>query len=61
MSYANKAHHGYLGDAVIGEWCNLGAGTSCSNLKNTGGKIKIWDMHRKVFKIGRSKMRTSDG
>jgi len=50
MAYANKAHHGYLGDAVIGEWCNLGAGTSCSNLKNTGGTIKIWDMHRKVFK-----------
>jgi UDP-N-acetylglucosamine diphosphorylase/glucosamine-1-phosphate N-acetyltransferase len=55
MSYANKAHHGYLGDAVIGEWCNLGAGTSCSNLKNTGGKVKIWDMHRKVFKIAGQK------
>ena len=55
MAYANKAHHGYLGDAVIGEWCNLGAGTSCSNLKNTGGKVKIWDMHRKVFKIAGQK------
>jgi len=50
FAYSNKAHHGYLGDSVIGEWCNLGAGTSCSNLKNTGGKIKVWDMHRNTFK-----------
>jgi UDP-N-acetylglucosamine diphosphorylase / glucose-1-phosphate thymidylyltransferase / UDP-N-acetylgalactosamine diphosphorylase / glucosamine-1-phosphate N-acetyltransferase / galactosamine-1-phosphate N-acetyltransferase len=38
---SNKAHDGYLGDSVIGEWCNLGAGTSISNVKNTGGLIKI--------------------
>jgi UDP-N-acetylglucosamine diphosphorylase / glucose-1-phosphate thymidylyltransferase / UDP-N-acetylgalactosamine diphosphorylase / glucosamine-1-phosphate N-acetyltransferase / galactosamine-1-phosphate N-acetyltransferase len=55
FSYSNKAHHGYLGDAVIGEWCNLGAGTSCSNLKNTGGKIKVWDMHRNAFKTAGNK------
>jgi len=41
FGYSNKAHDGYLGDSVIGEWCNLGAGTTCSNLKNTAGKIKI--------------------
>jgi UDP-N-acetylglucosamine diphosphorylase/glucosamine-1-phosphate N-acetyltransferase len=41
--YSNKAHHGYLGDAVIGEWCNLGAGTSCSNVKNTAAPVKVWD------------------
>ena len=40
---SNKAHHGYLGDSVIGEWCNLGAGTSNSNVKNTAGSIGIWD------------------
>ncbi len=40
FGYSNKAHDGYLGDSVIGEWCNLGAGTSCSNLKNTAGEIK---------------------
>ena len=40
---SNKAHHGYLGDSVIGEWCNLGAGTSNSNIKNTAGKISVWD------------------
>jgi UDP-N-acetylglucosamine diphosphorylase / glucose-1-phosphate thymidylyltransferase / UDP-N-acetylgalactosamine diphosphorylase / glucosamine-1-phosphate N-acetyltransferase / galactosamine-1-phosphate N-acetyltransferase len=36
---SNKAHDGYLGDSVIGEWCNLGAGTSNSNVKNTGGNV----------------------
>jgi UDP-N-acetylglucosamine diphosphorylase/glucosamine-1-phosphate N-acetyltransferase len=55
FAYSNKAHHGYLGDAVIGEWCNLGAGTSCSNLKNTGGKIKVWDMYRNTFKTAGNK------
>jgi UDP-N-acetylglucosamine diphosphorylase / glucose-1-phosphate thymidylyltransferase / UDP-N-acetylgalactosamine diphosphorylase / glucosamine-1-phosphate N-acetyltransferase / galactosamine-1-phosphate N-acetyltransferase len=39
---SNKAHDGYLGDSVIGEWCNLGAGTSNSNLKNNASEIKIW-------------------
>ena len=42
---ANKAHEGYLGDAVVGSWCNLGAGTSCSNLKNTAAEVKIWNKH----------------
>jgi UDP-N-acetylglucosamine diphosphorylase/glucosamine-1-phosphate N-acetyltransferase len=41
--YSNKAHNGYLGDSVIGEWCNLGAGTSNSNLKNTGGTVQVWN------------------
>ena len=43
LGYSNKAHDGYLGDSVIGEWCNLGAGTSNSNLKNTAGAVSIWD------------------
>lgn len=38
---SNKAHDGYLGDSVIGSWCNLGAGTTNSNLKNTAGNISI--------------------
>ena len=42
FGYSNKAHDGYLGDSVIGEWCNLGAGTSNSNLKNNAGEIRIW-------------------
>jgi UDP-N-acetylglucosamine diphosphorylase/glucosamine-1-phosphate N-acetyltransferase len=40
---SNKAHDGYIGDSVIGSWCNLGAGTSCSNLKNNAGEIHIWN------------------
>lgn len=39
---SNKGHDGYLGDAVIGEWCNLGAGTSASNLKNNAADIRVW-------------------
>ncbi len=42
FGFSNKAHDGYLGDSVIGEWCNLGAGTSNSNLKNTAGTIQYF-------------------
>ncbi len=38
-AYSNKAHDGYLGDSVIGAWCNIGAGTSNSNVKNTAGHV----------------------
>ncbi|MGH2553643.1 MAG: putative sugar nucleotidyl transferase [Chitinophagaceae bacterium] len=44
FGYSNKAHDGYLGDSVIGEWCNLGAGTTNSNLKNNASEIKIWTL-----------------
>jgi UDP-N-acetylglucosamine diphosphorylase/glucosamine-1-phosphate N-acetyltransferase len=43
MGYTNKAHDGYLGDAVIGEWCNMGAGATNSNVKNTAGDVKVWN------------------
>jgi UDP-N-acetylglucosamine diphosphorylase/glucosamine-1-phosphate N-acetyltransferase len=50
---SNKAHDGYLGNSVIGEWCNLGADTNCSNLKNNYDEIKIWDEHtNKSVKTG---------
>lgn len=49
MGYSNKAHHGYLGDAVIGEWCNLGAGATNSNVKNTAGIVQIWDFHTRQY------------
>lgn len=42
FGYSNKGHDGYLGDSVIGEWCNLGAGTSNSNMKNNAGEVRIW-------------------
>jgi len=41
MPYTNKSHYGYLGDAIVGEWVNLGAGTTFSNLKNTYGSVKM--------------------
>lgn len=43
IGYSNKAHDGFLGNAVIGEWCNLGAGCSASNLKNDYTEIKLWN------------------
>jgi len=43
QAYSNKAHHGYLGDSVLGEWCNLGAGTSTSNIKNSGADVMVWN------------------
>ena len=49
QAYSNKGHDGFLGNALIGEWCNLGAGTSGSNLKNTLGEIKVWDIANKVY------------
>lgn len=44
LANSNKAHDGYIGDAVIGEWCNLGAGSSCSNIRNTASEVKVWHM-----------------
>lgn len=49
QGYSNKAHDGYLGNSVIGEWCNLGADTNCSNMKNTMGEIKVWNYKSKEF------------
>lgn len=47
---SNKAHEGYLGNSVIGEWCNLGADTNCSNLKNNWSEIKVWNYVARDFK-----------
>ncbi|HZV70948.1 MAG TPA: GlmU family protein [Saprospiraceae bacterium] len=43
LGNSNKAHDGYLGNSIIGEWCNLGAGTSVSNLKNNYSNVRMWD------------------
>lgn len=42
FSNSNKGHDGFLGNAVIGEWCNIGADTNCSNLKNNYDEVRIW-------------------
>lgn len=54
QAFSNKAHDGYLGDALIGAWCNLGAGTSNSNVKNSGNDISIYDKaSNKNFNVGK--------
>ncbi len=49
QAHSNKAHDGYLGNAVIGEWCNLGADTNNSNLKNNYSEVKIWNYPKRRF------------
>jgi UDP-N-acetylglucosamine diphosphorylase/glucosamine-1-phosphate N-acetyltransferase len=49
FGYSNKAHDGFLGHSVIGEWCNLGADTNTSNLKNSYEKVRLWDYAEKSF------------
>ena len=56
MGYSNKAHEGYLGDSIIGQWCNVGAGTSNSNVKNTAGPIQIWNQYLKSWDTIGNKM-----
>jgi UDP-N-acetylglucosamine diphosphorylase/glucosamine-1-phosphate N-acetyltransferase len=49
FGYSNKAHDGFLGNAVIGEWCNLGADTNNSNLKNNYSAIKVWNYNQEDY------------
>lgn len=44
FGYSNKGHDGYLGNSVLGEWCNLGADTNTSNLKNDYSPVKLWNI-----------------
>jgi len=50
QGFSNKGHDGFLGNAVIGEWCNLGADTNTSNLKNNYASVKLWDYKKAGFK-----------
>ncbi len=43
FGYSNKGHDGFVGNSVIGEWCNLGADTNTSNLKNNYGNVEVWN------------------
>ncbi len=49
FGYSNKAHDGFLGNAVIAEWCNIGADTNNSNLKNTYDIVRMWSYSEKTF------------
>lgn len=46
---SNKAHDGYLGNAVLGEWCNIGADSNNSNLKNNYSEVKLWNYTAEKF------------
>ncbi|WP_223551584.1 putative sugar nucleotidyl transferase [Aestuariivivens sp. NBU2969] len=46
---SNKGHEGYLGDSVLGEWCNLGADTNTSNLKNNYAEVRLWNYNTQGF------------
>jgi UDP-N-acetylglucosamine diphosphorylase/glucosamine-1-phosphate N-acetyltransferase len=48
-NFSNKGHDGFLGNSVIGSWCNLGADTNTSNLKNNYGKVRVWDYPSGTF------------
>lgn len=49
FGYANKAHDGFVGNSVIGEWCNLGADTNTSNLKNTYAPVRLYNYDKQSF------------
>ncbi len=49
FGFSNKAHDGFLGNSVLGEWCNLGADTNNSNLKNNYAPVKLWDYSTERF------------
>ena len=51
FGYSSKAHDGFLGNSVIGEWCNLGADTNTSNLKNNYDDVKFGIISYSLFKI----------
>ena len=51
FGYTNKGHDGFLGNSVLGEWCNIGADSNNSNLKNNYAEVKLWDYETGRFKL----------
>ena len=49
FGYSNKAHDGFIGNAVVGEWCNIGAATDASNLKNNYDEVRAWSYPSQKF------------
>ncbi len=49
FGYSNKGHDGFVGNSVIGEWCNFGADTNSSNMKNNYAEVKLWNYKQKKF------------
>lgn len=50
LGYSNKGHDGFLGNSVIGEWCNIGADSNNSNLKNNYEEVKLWNYAKNGFR-----------
>jgi UDP-N-acetylglucosamine diphosphorylase/glucosamine-1-phosphate N-acetyltransferase len=48
--YSSKGHEGYLGNSVMGQWCNIGADSNNSNLKNNYAEVKLWDYEQETFR-----------
>ncbi|WP_090992284.1 putative sugar nucleotidyl transferase [Pedobacter insulae] len=48
--YSSKGHEGYLGNAVLGQWCNIGADSNNSNLKNNYAEVRLWDYEKESFR-----------
>ena len=49
FGYSNKGHDGFIGNSVIAEWCNIGADTNCSNLKNNYGTVEVWNYREEKY------------
>ena len=50
IGYSSKGHEGFLGNSVIGEWCNIGADSNTSNLKNNYNEVRLWDYDKAYFR-----------
>jgi UDP-N-acetylglucosamine diphosphorylase/glucosamine-1-phosphate N-acetyltransferase len=50
QAYSNKGHDGFIGNSVVGEWCNIGADTNISNLKNNYAPVKLWSYTDQRFR-----------
>lgn len=50
LGYSSKGHEGYLGNSVLGEWCNLGADSNNSNMKNNYAEVRLWDYTKESFR-----------
>ncbi|PWS29393.1 glucose-1-phosphate thymidylyltransferase [Pedobacter yonginense] len=48
--FSSKGHEGYLGNAVLGQWCNIGADSNNSNLKNNYAEVRLWDYEKRSFR-----------
>ena len=51
FGFSNKAHDGFMGHSYVGQWCNVGAGTDTSNLRNDYGPVSLYSMHERAMQL----------